>query len=146
MALTEGYDEPKYLNMSNLRTEEVEQLSKIFKALSNPHRLRIFLNLVSNCSAETRCQATKQAIRSCVGDLGKDLGLAASTVSHHLKELRQVGLMSVERQGQKVECWISEDRIRELADFFDHARSTAVHSAGRTPCEQSRDAAGGRSP
>jgi ArsR family transcriptional regulator len=125
--------------MSILRTDEIEQLAKMFKALSNPHRLRIFLSLVSSCSAEVGCQATKEAIRSCVGDLGKDLGLAASTVSHHLKELRQVGLMKVERQGQKVECWISEEKIRELADFFDDACGTAVRSAGRTPCQESAD-------
>ena len=111
----------------------------MFKALSNPHRLRIFLNLVSSCSAKNRCQATNEAIRSCVGDLGRDLGLAASTVSHHLKELRQAGLMKVERQGQKVECWISEERIRELADFFDDAYGTAARPAGRTPCEESTD-------
>ena len=117
------------------------QLAKMFKALSNPHRLRIFLNLVSSCRPETSCQATKDGVRSCVGDLGKDLGLAASTVSHHLKELRQVGLMQVERQGQKVECWISEDRIRELADFFDDACGDAVPGTGRMPCEPATDEA-----
>jgi ArsR family transcriptional regulator len=129
--------------MSNYRTDEVEPLAKMFKALSNPHRLRIFLNLLSTCGAEIGCEATKEAVRSCVGDLGKDLGLAASTVSHHLKELRQVGLMKVERRGQKVECWISQERIRELADFFDEARGTAIRSAARTLCEESTDEARG---
>lgn len=65
-------------------------------------------------------------MRQCVGDLGKDLGLAASTVSYHLKELRQAGLMRVERSGKTVECWIDEDAVRLLAAFFIGGKGIVV--------------------
>ena len=58
----------------------------------------------------------------CVGDLGADLGLAPSTVSHHLKELRRAGLMEVERRGQRIECWVSEDTLKLLASFLNRPR------------------------
>ena len=93
----------------------------MFKALSNPHRLRIFLELATNCVSGRCCEASVAGMRRCAGDLGADLGLAASTVSHHLKELRRAGLMHVERRGQKIECWISDDTLRLLATFFTDA-------------------------
>ena len=91
----------------------------MFKALSNPQRLRIFLRLAECCS--TACDASDDGTPLCVGDLGEDLGIVPSTVSHHIKELRQSGLMQVERRGQKVECWASADALRRLAAFFGDA-------------------------
>ena len=107
-----------FRNMSNYRTEDLERLSQMFKALSNPQRLRIFLKLVTHCCSTTYCETTLEGIRHCVGDLGEDLGLAASTVSHHVKELRQAGLMHLERHGQKIECWIRADALEFLSAFF----------------------------
>jgi ArsR family transcriptional regulator len=62
-----------------------------------------------------------EGLRCCVGDLGKDLGLAASTVSHHIKELRNSGLMQVERKGQRIECRMSGDTMKLLTSFFESA-------------------------
>ncbi len=87
----------------------------MFKALSNPQRLRIFLNLTNRCAS---CEATEEGMRRCVGDLGQDLDVGPSTVSHHMKELRQAGLVRVERRGQKVECWVNDDALQVLASFF----------------------------
>lgn len=89
----------------------------MFKALSNPQRLRIFLKLTKVCSPIGCCDANPEGIRRCVGDLGEDLGLADSTISHHIKELRQAGLLNVQRCGQKVECWISDDALKLLNAF-----------------------------
>jgi len=93
----------------------------MFKALSSPQRLRIFLRLASCCSGAT-CEVTLEGMRRCVGDLGEDLEVSASTLSHHLKELRQAGLMKTERRGKQIECWISEDALDELTAFFSRAR------------------------
>jgi ArsR family transcriptional regulator len=54
----------------------------------------------------------------CVGELGQGLGLAPSTASHHIKELRQAAIVRVERHGQDIHCWIDVDKIQYLADFF----------------------------
>lgn len=92
----------------------------MFKALSNPQRLRIFLEL-TRCCGPTACDASEEGIRRCVGDLGEDLDVQPSTVSHHIKELRQAGLMRVERRGRKIECWVCDDALELLAAFFEEA-------------------------
>ncbi|MCK5418049.1 MAG: helix-turn-helix transcriptional regulator, partial [Desulfobacterales bacterium] len=46
------------------------------------------------------------------------LGIVASTISHHIKELRQAGLIRMERRGQKMECWIDPETIAALQGFF----------------------------
>jgi len=104
--------------MSNYRMRDIDRFASIFKALSHPQRLRIFLKLAGHCLPEGRCETSLEGMRCCVGDLGKDLGLAASTVSHHIKELRSSGLMEVERRGQKIECRISGNTLRLMASFF----------------------------
>lgn len=55
---------------------------------------------------------------ACVGELGKDIGIVPSTISHHIKELRQAGLIRMERKGQKMECWVEPGTIKALRDFF----------------------------
>ena len=108
--------------MSNYRSMDIDRLAAVFKALSNPHRLRIFVELATGCASGRSCEASARGIRRCVGDLGENLDLAASTVSHHLKELRRAGVMSVERRGQRIECWISEETLNALAMFFGGTR------------------------
>jgi len=104
--------------MSNSDKENnIEKYAEIFKALSSPHRLRIFLRLVSCCRPGTIWTVEAQESRS-VGDLAKDLDIVASTVSHHIKELRQAGLIKMQRAGQKIECWVDPEIIKELEDFF----------------------------
>lgn len=107
----------------------------MFKALSNPQRLRIFLRLAESCG-RSECDATADAMRCCVGELGEDLNVTPSTVSHHLKELRQSGLMNVERRGQKIECWVSDEALSLLATFFGDAVSRRARPSA-TRCSAS---------
>ncbi len=103
--------------MSKYRIEETERLAGVFKALSNPNRLAIFLRLVSCCEPGTRYSADPDP-GTCVGEVSRGLGIVPSTVSHHLKELRQAGLIRMERNGQKSECWVDPDMLQKLAEFF----------------------------
>jgi ArsR family transcriptional regulator len=103
--------------MSKFDNDLVTQLAEVFKALSNPHRLRLFLRLVPSC-ANGHCCTSRESERCCVGDLGQDTGLAPSTVSHHLKELRRAGLLRIERCGQKTECSINPEAVEALKEFF----------------------------
>jgi ArsR family transcriptional regulator len=107
--------------MSNSNTFDADHTATRLKALSNPNRLRIFVQLTQSCRPGASCSADEEGMRRCVGELGQDLGLAPSTVSHHIKELRQAGLIRVERRGQNMHCWIDADVVRSLADFFQRS-------------------------
>lgn len=96
----------------------LQKFSEMFKALSNPHRLEIFLRLASCCPPGSR-SATEQESRRFVGELAHGLKIAPSTVSHHIKELRQAGLITVERIGKNVECRVDEPAVAELASLLD---------------------------
>ena len=41
-----------------------------------------------------------------------------STVSFHLKELRQAGIITMTRQGKNMICRLNPDPVRQLADYF----------------------------
>jgi ArsR family transcriptional regulator len=107
--------------MSISKNIDIELLATRLKALSNSGRLEVFRQLALCCERGTSCGTDEQAMRRCVGELGRDLGLAPSTVSHHIKELRQAGLIRVERRGQNIHCWIDSDVVRSLADFFEES-------------------------
>lgn len=107
--------------MSNSQNKNIEKFAEMFKALSNPNRLKLFMRLVSCCQpgTVTSIRADKESEGcACVGDLGKDLNIVASTISHHMKELRQAGLVKMERRGQRIECWIDPETIANLQRFF----------------------------
>jgi ArsR family transcriptional regulator len=106
--------------MSNYRITSADEFAACFHALSNPHRLRIFVRLAACLPPGATCAEAE--MRRCVGELGTDLGIAASTVSHHLKELRQAGLIHMERRGRSIECWVEPEMLRHLSEFFDIAK------------------------
>lgn len=108
--------------MSNY--EIVERQAERFKALGNPHRLAVFLRLLDCCAPGTACSV--EGARLCVGDLGRGLEIAPSTLSHHLRELARTGLVRTERRGKSVQCWVEPDILEELASFF----ATPLNSGG----------------
>ena len=108
--------------MSKYNTKDIEKFSEIFKALSNPNRLNIFLRLFSCCTPGTPegiidCSQPDEC--ACVGELGSELGIVPSTVSHHIKELRRAGIIRMERRGQKMECWVDPETVTALRHFFE---------------------------
>ncbi|MCJ7773316.1 MAG: metalloregulator ArsR/SmtB family transcription factor [Desulfobacterales bacterium] len=103
--------------MSNIQNINIDKFADIFKALSNPNRLQIFLRLVSCCAPGTICSVDSEG-GAFVGDLSKDLDIVPSTVSHHIKELRQAGLIKMKRKGQKIECWVEPEVLDNLSKFF----------------------------
>jgi len=102
--------------MSNNRNNCI-QLAEIFKALSNPHRLAI-LQRLSNCCPPGTSWEDDDQLGNCIGELGKGLGIAPSTLSHHIKELRRVGIILSERRGQNIKCMIDPDKMQTLSVFF----------------------------
>ena len=104
--------------------KNIQQYAEMFKALSNPNRLKIFLRLISCCSPGTVWSIPEKSDSAaeycaCVGDLGRDLEIVPSTLSHHIKELRQAGLIKMKRKGQKIEYFIDPGAVTALKDFFN---------------------------
>ncbi|MDX2401825.1 metalloregulator ArsR/SmtB family transcription factor [Streptomyces microflavus] len=70
-----------------LSSEEAEAAAQLFKALGDPIRLRLLSAIASHRDGE-----------ACVCDVS-DVGVSQPTVSHHLRRLREAGLLISERRG-----------------------------------------------
>lgn len=110
--------------MSNYRNIDVDQLASAFKALAHPNRLKIYLQLLDCCTPGTAC-AVDQVQKCCVGDLGTNLEVAPSTLSHHIKELHQAGLLQMSRRGQHIDYWVDPEALETLRLFFATAPQTS---------------------
>lgn len=86
---------------------------KLLKALSHENRLAIFERLRRQALA---CDGPGEGCS--VGDIAQQFNLALSTVSHHLKELKEAGLITCEQRGQHTYCLINEEAVKALRDFF----------------------------
>ena len=92
------------LAADQLSGDEAVATAKLFKALSDPHRVRI-VNMLSN---------SDEAI--CVCDLTDPLDLSQPTVSHHLKKLLDAGLITREQRGTWSYYSLNRDAMRRLVD------------------------------
>ena len=90
------------------------RLARIFKALSHPHRLRIYREILKNESA------TIEADNGChLIDIVGSLKIGSPTVSHHVKELVNAELIVAEREGKFLVCR-ANPKTRDLArTLFD---------------------------
>ena len=78
-------------------------MASMFAALGDPVRLRIVSMLAA---------APEGAACGC--DLESPLGLSQPTVSHHLRILREAGLVEGERQGRWVHYRVVPERLEDL--------------------------------
>ncbi|MFI5917871.1 ArsR/SmtB family transcription factor [Streptomyces anulatus] len=86
-----------------LTVEEAGRVSRMFKALGDPVRLQLLWKIAARPAAE-----------ACVCEVS-DVGVARTTVSHHLKKLREAGLLSSERRGTQVYYRVTTEATETLA-------------------------------
>lgn len=89
--------------------KEIYLLSSVFKALSDPNRLKI-IYLLSKSSL-------------CVCDIATILGMTQSSISHHLRVLRDTKLVKFKKEGKLVIYSLDDDHVLELFEQgLDHVK------------------------
>jgi DNA-binding transcriptional ArsR family regulator len=100
----------------------------VFHALSNPNRLQLFLNLLE----ESRLDLAKGRVHDCfLTQLLDNLHIGAPTVSHHVKELADAGLIQTQREGKQLICSVDPDGLAFLktALSFTPGAVPGLHTA-----------------
>jgi DNA-binding transcriptional ArsR family regulator len=91
--------------------QENTELSRVFKALSHPNRLKIFLNILNR-------EGKDRELDAYLSELTDNFSIGAPTISHHLKELVNAGLVKTDKRGKYVTCQINEDMVEKLKTVF----------------------------
>jgi DNA-binding transcriptional ArsR family regulator len=97
------------LTKSEIFSDKQNRLAQMLKALAHPARIAIIQHLVK--------------ANACVcGDLVDELGLAQATISQHLKELKNAGLIQGTIEGTSV-CYCIDPKVwkqykKEMDSFF----------------------------
>lgn len=89
------------------------QLAKIFKALSYPKRLELYLKIVQQNEADF-----DPGCECFVSDMIHLLKLGAPAISHHLKELENAALISTQRKGKYLHATVQIDTFKQVEKFF----------------------------
>jgi ArsR family transcriptional regulator, arsenate/arsenite/antimonite-responsive transcriptional repressor len=99
----------KSSNIENVEHDDVhvQKFADRFAAIGSEPRLRIVRLLLS---------AYPDGM--IVGELQQELGIANSTLSHHLEKLKHETLVSVSREGTALRYRANADAFRELLDFL----------------------------
>ena len=79
-------------------------LARMFKALGDPVRLRLLSIIASHDGGE-----------ACVCELSPAFDLSQPTISHHLRVLREAGLLQCERRGTWVYYWVVPGALGQLS-------------------------------
>ncbi|MEY9835562.1 ArsR/SmtB family transcription factor [Streptacidiphilus sp. EB103A] len=101
-----------------LGEESAADLARMFKALSDPVRLRLLSLIASHEGGE-----------ACVCDLTGPFDVSQPTISHHLKVLREAGLVGSERRGTWVYYWVLPPALAKLSALLQ-APATAAGATG----------------
>jgi ArsR family transcriptional regulator len=95
------------LGAPSLTDDQAQATAQLFKALADPHRVKI-LNLLATSPDPV-----------CVCEFTEPLGLSQPTVSHHLKKLVQAGLLEREQRGTWAYYSLNHDALGRLAAVAD---------------------------
>lgn len=95
------------LTRKALSADQAETAAVTFKALGDPVRLRIFSMIASSPGGEL-----------CVCDV-LDVGVSQPTVSHHLRKLREAGLVTSRKDGTWVHYRVAPEVLAAMAALLE---------------------------
>ncbi|MFC9915811.1 ArsR/SmtB family transcription factor [Streptomyces sp. NPDC059862] len=97
------------LAREELSAADAVKIAAMFKALSDPVRLRLFSRIAAQPGGE-----------ACVCDI-QDVGVSQPTVSHHLRKLREAGLLVSERRASWVYYQVAPGVLAGMAGLLSAA-------------------------
>ena len=113
----------KYHEMCGIVISTMNEMSQRFKALGDPTRLRIVEFL--GCCPRTLDIAEDGAVRSTEGPTAGEVcchitggDKITSTISHHLHELGDAGLVRIERSGKHMLCTLDREAVAGLIEYL----------------------------
>ena len=101
---------------TNLRAEIDRLHAQVCDGLADPNRILILYTIADNAYN--------------VSDLAKAIELPQSTVSRHLKILRDRGMVTAQRDGQSVYYALTDDRIIQALDLLRAMLASSLESQG----------------
>ena len=107
-----------------LDEQAATELSRMFKALGDPVRLRLLSMIASQAGAEGVGEV-------CVCDLLGAFDVQQSTISHHLRVLREAGLVDCQRRGTWVYYWVVPSALERLSSLLQSTGERDTVTAAR---------------
>lgn len=98
-----------------LSVQAAVSVAEKFKALSDPVRLRLLSSIASRTGGE-----------ACVCDISVGLDVSQPTISHHLKVLRDAGLLTSERRASWVYYAVVSEALTALSSLLDVGAEAGV--------------------
>ncbi len=106
------------ITKSDKFTAEQNEFAILAKALGHPARIAIIEYLLK--------------VNACIcGDIVGELPLAQPTVSQHLKELKNAGIIKGTIEGTSICYCIDEDGFGKIKSFFDHIQNTLIENKNK---------------
>jgi ArsR family transcriptional regulator, arsenate/arsenite/antimonite-responsive transcriptional repressor len=96
------------ISQAPITSIEAADLATAFKALGDPVRLQLLSMIASHAGGEV-----------CVCDLTPAFELSGPTISHHLRVLREAGLIDHQRRGTWVYYWAMPAKLKALSQLLN---------------------------
>lgn len=94
------------ITKTELFTDQQNELARFAKAFAHPARVAIIQHLLK--------------INACINsDLVQELGLAQATISQHLRELKDVGIIKGSIEGSSMNYCINANKWQEIRSLFN---------------------------
>lgn len=91
-----------------MTADQAAHVARVFKALADPVRLRLLSLIASHAGGE-----------ACVCDLTPGFDVSEPTISHHLKVLREAGLVTSDRRASWVYYRVVPEALTGLSELLD---------------------------
>ncbi|MEL6777663.1 MAG: metalloregulator ArsR/SmtB family transcription factor [Cyanobacteria bacterium J06597_16] len=101
------FDNYRNMETDNSTQQSIDDVAAAFAALGQPSRLKVVRLLLS---------AYPKGLPA--GEIQKELGIAGATLSHHLDKLRQVGIVTSEKDRQWIWYSVRSESLKHLIDFL----------------------------